>query len=88
MCTTLLEDVLKNAKTRIKIQDRIIIILSILLLLFVTLSTYFGYHLYKNNDPNEETEDVNEITMLELGEEYEKNAVKPFKKKRVVKFIV
>ncbi|MCQ2911406.1 MAG: hypothetical protein MJ244_04375 [Clostridia bacterium] len=87
MCT-LLEDLVEECKHRMRIQDRIILILSLLLLLFMTLSAYLGYNLYTNNDPNQDTEDVNEITMLNVSEEFEENNLKPIKRRKIVRFKV
>ncbi len=85
MCT-LLEDLVHECKYRMKIQDRIILILSLLVLLFMTLTAYLGYNLYTNNDPDKETEDVNVITMSNVSEEYEENNLKPLKRRKVVRF--
>lgn len=85
---TLLEDVVLEAKNRMKIQDRIILILSLLLLLFSTLTIYLSYNLYTNNDPNEDIEDVSEISLQNVSEEFEDNNYKPIKRKRIVRFKV
>lgn len=85
---TLLEDVVIEAKNRMKIQDRIILILSLLLLLFSTLTIYLSYNLYTNNDPNEDIEDVSEISLQNVSEEFEDNNYKPIKRKRIVRFKV
>ncbi|MCQ2979550.1 MAG: hypothetical protein MJ245_07125 [Clostridia bacterium] len=87
MCT-LLEDLVLEAKHRMKVQDRVILILSLLLFIFVTLSAYLSYNLYTNNDPNQDVEDVNEIGLQNVSEEFEENNLKPIKRRKIVRFKV
>ena len=87
MCT-LLEDLVLEAKHRMKIQDRIILILSLFLLLFVTLTAYLSYNMFTNNDPNQDVEDVSEISLQNVSEEFEENNLKPIKRRKIVRFKV
>lgn len=87
MCT-LLEDLVLEAKHKMKVQDRVILILSLLLFIFVTLSAYLSYNLYTNNDPNQDVEDVNEISLQNVSEEFEENNLKPIKRRKIVRFKV
>lgn len=86
MCT-LLEDLVAEAKYKIHVQDRIIIILSILLLFFITTTIYLGYNVWTNNDPNKDSEDVSEVQLQSLGDEFEEeNNWRPLKRRRIVRF--